>query len=279
MINFLQFLIKTNIDNYSEDNYNYFLHLKKLLLNTKIKIQKSDSYDQFIAIENFNEKLENIFNYLYLIKIGTKVNYEEVDKCVSSLMNPFCLLLEEKKINSIHLFLQEFYILKKFNIKSVNDFLLQKLFLFQKTNFFDENILNIVISNPNILIKYSSYNIDFYVPEFHLQNMIKLFNIYSDNTYQLLIAFKSDIINTFSNVNFESFYLFLMTKKDLSHLLPNFIFQKIINHEDYDIILTEYFCFIFETENYYIIKEKISKLFHIEYIFDEYETRLNIENF
>lgn len=278
MFNFLQFLIKTNFTHYSKENYEYFLHLKKLFSNI--------TFEESII----KEKLDVIFIFLYECKLGIKPNNKYIDYEINYLINHLKFdqkfLSQNSNLKYLHLIFQEFYSFNIYNILIVNDFLLKQLYLFEDISKFKNNILNIILSKRNYIEDYLDYTEKFYINKEYFINFTNLLELYEDHTYELIELYSKYIRVQFSIEEFSKLYDFLCKKNNFSNILPSCVFNKIISTTD-NMVMTNYFIITMyfvlaldKNSDYSSAKCEILNCFpFLNPTFEEHETRLNIENF
>lgn len=271
MLNFLKFLIKTNVTHYSKENYDYFFYLQHL--KSSIHFEKN-----FVS-----EILSSLFDDLYKIHLGIEYdkskNYDNIHFLFIYLKNDNVFKSNPDNLQYLYNFLLEFYKFKIFNIDNLNSFLIFHLDL-NKNRYFLSKILEIIHINKhsilmNNILKYKEFNefifilIDFF-PVFYL-NFISIY--------------EKDIKLLFNEYDFHKLFTILSKKEDIIKIFPadflSLLFQKI---SEKDKIYLDLLFFILkqceEFDDYHIAKEKILIDYPIySSIFEEYETRLNIKNF
>jgi len=272
MLNFFKFLIQTNITHYSKENYEYFLYLQNL---------KSSIYFKSSII---SEKIDFILTALYHSHLGIEFDKAQTSNHIHFL---FIHLKNDKIFNSnpinlqhLYTLLLEFYKFNIFDISTLNSFLILHLDL-NKERLFLSRFLSIIDDEPSIFKKsalnYREFNnFIFTLLDFCHNDHLKYIFIYQKNIQRLFS--EDDCINLFD---------FLSKKENIVKIFPidflSYIIHKISNKyhpNDFDLLFAILKQCKKEDNDYYTAKNEIL-INYPDYvsIFEEYEIRLNIENF
>ncbi len=275
-INFFQF-ISTFYPYNSKNNYNYFLHIQHLTSNVinAVDIQEED-FSYFI------NNIKELSYYILILKYSSKADQHNINKLFQLIIYNICYnnYLKSKPLllKKLHILLQEFFKLEYFDNPVLNSFLFKKIEYFQNNYFLQKQLPKSILNDKYYLFNYTSEEKIIFQDDFPIYNFIKFLNFNKNSLQELLILFNIEIQH-FSLIDLEKLYYFLSSiNENIKESLPEFIFNKIIENQNYEYILSDYFSLCIHN-NYSQCKEKINELFHITHIFEEYDIKNNIENF
>lgn len=272
MLNFLKFLINTNITHYSKENYDYFLHLQNL---------KSSIYFEYSVV---SEKIDFILTALYHSHLGIEFDKNQTSNHIHFLFlhlkNDKIFKSNSSNLQNLYTLLLEFYKFNIIDIYTLNSFLILHLELNKERSFLDI-FLSIIDKTPYIfkksVLNYREFN----------NFIFTLLDFCHNDHLKYIFLYKETIKQLFSEEDCIKLFDFLSKKENIVKIFPidflSYISNKISNEyhpNDFDLFFAILKQCEKEDNDYYTAKNEIL-MNYPDYtsIFEEYEIRLNIENF